>query len=301
MTVKEAREYANGFESRATNTEEEEFLYIEAMRFLIEEEKDPRDMMWLGGYYYEQRHFDLALKYYEMARSYDYDEAYECLGYIWYYGRTGEKDYKKAYEYFSRLMDTGNPVATYKVADMYKNGYYVEKDYQRYVEIIEDLYDNKVTTFRSLGDPFPEISVRLAEIRRKQGNIEAAVELLIIAKDFLARRISCNPFFGNLNIMRGLIDDLYEMVEFDYEYFDFFDLYHLLKEACLIKFDYEDAQYMIETREEDGMCAIHFDGKWYRDRDEFFAKAKVGDKLATEIYDKFYGWGCKSNLASLRA
>ncbi len=165
MTVKEAREYANGFESRATSTEEEEFLYIEAMRFLIEEEKDPRDMMWLGGYYYEQRHFDLALKYYEMARSYDYDEAYECLGYIWYYGRTGEKDYKKAYEYFSRLMDKGNPVAAYKVADMYKNGYYVEKDYQRYVEIIVDLYDNKVRRWRSVGDPFPELSVRLAGIR----------------------------------------------------------------------------------------------------------------------------------------
>ncbi len=301
MTVKEAREYTKAFESKVTSTEEEEFLYTEAMRFLIEEEKDPRDMMWLGGYYYEHRLFDLALRYYEMARAYDYDQAYECLGYIWYYGRTGEKDYKKAFEYFSRLMDKGNPVAAYKVADMYKNGYYVEKDYDKYVEIIEYLYDNKVTTFRSLGDPFPEISVRLADIRRKQGDIESAVELLVIAKDFLARRISCNPFFGNLNIMRGLIDDLYEMIEFDYEDFDFFDLYHLLKEACLIKFDHEDTQYMIETKEEDGMCAIHFDGKWYRDRNEFFAKAKIGDKLATEIYDEFYGWECKSNLASMRA
>lgn len=291
MTVKEAREYTKGFERKATTTEEEEFLYTEAMQFLIEKEKDPRDMMWLGGYYYEQRHFELALKYYEMARAYDYDEAYECLGYIWYYGRTGEKDYKKAYEYFSRLMDKGNAVAAYKVADMYKNGYYVDKDYDKYVDIIEDLYENRVTTFRSLGDPFPEISVRLADIRRKQGDIESAVELLVIAKDFLARRISCNPFFGNLNIMRGLIDDLYEMIEFDYEEFDFFDLYHLLKEACLIRFDHEDTQYMIETKEEDGMCAIHFDGKWYRDRNEFFAKAKIGDKLATEIYDEFYGWG----------
>ena len=97
------------------------------MNFLIEEEHNPRDMMYLGGYYYEIKNFDLALKYYEMAAAYDYDTAYECLGYIWYYGRTGTKDYKKAFEYFSKLMDKGHPIATYKVADMYRNGYYVER------------------------------------------------------------------------------------------------------------------------------------------------------------------------------
>ena len=41
--------------------------------------------MYFGGYYYEQKHFDLELKYYEMAASMDHDAAYECLGYIWYY------------------------------------------------------------------------------------------------------------------------------------------------------------------------------------------------------------------------
>ena len=317
MTVKEARKIAEEFDQKQVHTDEEEFFFTEAMRYLIEEEKDPRDMMWLGGYYYEQRHFDLALKYYEMAKSYDYDEAYECLGYIWYYGRTGEKDYKKAFACFSRMMEKGNPQAAYKVADMYKNGYYVEKDYQKYVDIIEDLYDNKVTTFRSLGDPFPEISTRLAGIRREQGDIDSAVELLLIAKDYLARRISCNPFFGNLNIMKWLIDDLYEMTEFDYEEFDYFDLYYLLKSPHTIKFDYGDAQYLIETEEEDeeedlpdgkslkrlkagagslkqslraDMCAVHFDGKWYRDRDEFFQKAVLGEYKATEVYDEIYGW-----------
>lgn len=75
-----------------------------------------------------------------MAAEYDYDQAYECLGYIWYYGRTGKVDHKKAYEYFSKLMDKGNPVAAYKVADMYKNGYYVEKNQKKYEEIIEALY-----------------------------------------------------------------------------------------------------------------------------------------------------------------
>ena len=79
-------------------SEEEIFLYTEAMNYLIEEEKNPQHMMCLGGYYYEIKRFDLALKYYEMAAAMNYDCAYECLGYIWYYGRTGEKDYKECFE-----------------------------------------------------------------------------------------------------------------------------------------------------------------------------------------------------------
>ncbi len=290
MTVKEARQITEEFDQKQVHTEDEEFVFTEAMRFLIEEKKDPRDMMWLGGYYYEQRHFDLALKYYEMAKSYDHDEAYKCLGYTWYYGRTGEKDYEKAFECFLHLMEKDDPVAAYKVADMYKNGYYVKQDYQRYVDIIEDLYENKVTTFRSLSDPFPEISVRLAEIRREQGDIETAVQLLQIAEEFLARRISCDPFFGNLNIMRRLIDDLYEMTAFDHDDFDLFDLYYLLKSPHTIRFAYRKAKYLIETKEEDGFCTVHFDGKCYRDRDEFFEKAVLGDKRLTEVYDDLYGW-----------
>ena len=101
MTTKEAREIVYFFDEMSNPSEDDVFLFTEAMDFLIEKEKDPRDMMYLGGYYYEQKKFDLALKYYEMAASFDYDPAYECLGYVWYYGRTGERDFKKAFEYFS--------------------------------------------------------------------------------------------------------------------------------------------------------------------------------------------------------
>jgi hypothetical protein len=37
------------------------------------------------------------------------------------------------------------------------------------------------------------------------------------ARDFLAQRIRYNPFFGDLNMMKWLIDDLYEIIEFDPE------------------------------------------------------------------------------------
>ena len=288
MTVKEARKIAESFDKNHNPSEDDVFLFTEAMNFLIEEEHDPGDMMYLGGYYYEIKRFDLALKYYEMAATYDYDPAYEGLAYIWYYGRTGERDFKKAFEYFSKLMDKGDPVSTYKVADMYRNGYYVEKDQKKYEQIIEDLYP-KVKDMNNVFDPVPEVFTRLARIRTSQGREEEAVNLYLYAKDFLAQRIRHNAFFGNLNIMKWLIDDLYELIEFDEEYFDFFDLYYLLRTPHKVSFIYEDNEQSLESVMEGNECTVCFNGKWFHSRDDFFKDGCIGNTKLTAIYDKLYG------------
>ena len=289
MTEKEAQRIKDEFNQKSMHSEEEIFLYTEAMDFLIREKSDPWDMMQLGGWYYEQRDFDLARKYYEMASTYEIDAADECLGYIWYYGRTGERDYEKAFQHYSRSMERGNPVSTYKVADMYRNGYYVEKDYGKYKEIIEELYPI-VKNARYLEAPLPEVFTRLARIRKEEGKTDVAADLYLRAKDFLAQRIRISPFFGNLNIMKWLIDDLYEIIDFDPESFDFYDLYYVLKRPAKVTFYHEKEKMELEAVEEEGACAVCFNGKWYRDRDEFFRKAAIGDKLLTELYDDFYGF-----------
>ena len=265
-------------------------MFTEALSFLIEAEHNPKDMMHLGGYYYEIKKFDLALKYYELAVSYDYDPAYECLGYIWYYGRTGERDYNKAFEYFSRLMEKGDPVSTYKIADMYKNGYYVEQNYEKYKEIIEDLYP-KVRKARTLGGPVPEVFTRLAMIRKEDGRINDAIRLLLEAKDFQARRLKNNAFFGDINIMKWLIDDLYEMLQFNTEDFDLFDCMWLLRGPARIHFNYEGMRCTISAAEENGELAIRWQKEIYPDRDAFFAKAMLGKQRLMSIYDELYGFG----------
>lgn len=288
MTTKEARKIAESFDKNHNPSEDDVFMFTEAMNFLIEEEHDPGDMMYLGGYYYEIKRFDLALKYYEMAATFDYDPAYEGLAYIWYYGRTGERDFKKAFEYFSKLMDKGDPVSTYKVADMYRNGYYVEKDQKKYEQIIEELYP-KVKDMNNVFDPVPEVFTRLARIRTSQGREEEAVNLYLYAKDFLAQRIRHNAFFGNLNIMRWLIDDLYELIEFDEEYFDFFDLYYLLRTPHKVSFIYEDNEQSLESVMEGNECTVCFNGKWFHSRDDFFKDGCIGNTKLTAIYDELYG------------
>lgn len=289
MTVEEAKRIAESFDENHNPSQEEVFMFTEAMNFLIEENHDPKDMMYLGGYYYEIKRFDLALKYYEMAATFDYTPAFECLGYIWYYGRTGECDYKKAFAYFSKLMEKGDPVSTYKVADMYKNGYYVEKDQKKYEQIIEELYP-KVKDMNNVFDPVPEVFIRLAGIRTDQGKKEEAADLYLYAKDFLAQRIKHNAFFGNLNIMKWLIDDLYELIDFDEEFFDFFDLYYLLKSPHKISFIYEEEEQKLESVMEGEECNVCFNGKWFHSRDDFFKDGCIGNMKLTTIYEELYGF-----------
>ena len=295
MTVKEAKEIVSLFDENRNPSEEERFTFTEALKFLIEELHDPRDMMWLGGYYYELREFDLALKYYEMAASFDFDDAYECLGYVWYYGRTGTVDYEKAFHYFSKLMEKGNPVATYKVADMYKNGYFVEKNQATYEAMIESLYP-KVKDATSLFDPLPEVFTRLARIRSAQGEDEKAIALYVKAKDFLAQRIYYNAFFGNLNIMKWLGNDLFEIEEFDESQMDIYDLYYFLKEEHHVAVEYNGCKYHIESVKEDGAMRIHYYceeirlDEWYYTIDDFFKKALIEDTKIVCMYYDLVDW-----------
>lgn len=289
MTLTEARRIEQDFYEIPAPDEDDIFLYTEAMDYIIQTTHAPEAMMMLGGWYYEQRQFELALKYYEMAAEYKSVSAYECLGYIWYYGRTGTKDYEKAFNYFKLAKDAGNIIAAYKLADMYKNGYFVEKNYDEYCRIIEELYP-KIRTANNLYDPLPEIYTRLARIRTEQGRYEEAVNLYYDAKEFLSQRISYNAYFGNLNIMMWLIDDLYKLVEFDRDNFGLYDLYYLAKSPVKVRFYFDDREQIWEVTEENGNLVICFNGKWYRSREDFFAKACIDDIPVTHIYDAFYGF-----------
>jgi len=274
---------------RNNHTEDEDFEAIEALQVFIDETKDPRYMMELGGMYYEWRNFDLALKYYNMAAEYDFEAAFECLGYIWYYGRTGERDFKKAFENFNKAAGMGNLVAEYKLADMYKNGYHVDKDYDKYCEIIENMFD-KVEDASYLYEPLPEVFTRLARIRTEQGEPDEAVDLYLTAKEFLAQRIAINPFFGNRNIMNWLVNDLYALVEFDKYNFDLFDLYYVLKKPCKASFVYDGNTYEIEAVEEAGEVVVRFGDSWYRTIDSFIENAEIDGTLLTSIWNELHSW-----------
>ncbi len=290
MTFQEADRILREYGDRSTLSEEEESLLMEALEFMIHETDDYVYAQWLGGIYYEKRIFDQALKYYELAEKMGSHWAWNGLGYIWYYGRTGTVDYDKAFDYFSKVINSQgdefgirNKVeARFKIADMYKNGYHVEKDYDRYVDIIEELYSE--IKDGSCGDPFPEVKVRLASIRAKQGRKEEAVELYLDARKDLVDRLANSRFFGDLNRMKWLIGDLYELIDFNEDDFDLYDLFHLLKEEHLVSFLYEDKKYEIESVKEGDEMKIRFNDVWYRNIDEFFQKADLEEASIEHEY-----------------
>ncbi len=287
MTILEAKKICSDYHYMTNPNEEDTFLYTEALSYLIEETKDSDCMVELGAKYYESRRFDLALKYYELAAEYNNLYAISDLGYIWYYGRTGEKNYEKAFCYFDKARKMGDLIAAYKVADMYKNGYFVEKDYEKYKTIIEGLYP-KVNTAQRLDAPLPEVFTRLARIRSEEGKTKDALRLYDSAKVFLAERIQCHPFFGDLNIMKWMIEDIYRLQEFDKENLWLYDLYYLLTSPVKVKFKFEDKLHEVESVEEDGAIVIRFDDKWFRTVDDFFQKAELDGELLTARYEELY-------------
>lgn len=136
MTTQEAQKIYRTYINKSLLSPDEEFMLIEALEYLIEETKETGWMVELGGYYYGEKQFDLALKYYEMADTYGDKWAPEGLGYILYYGRTGERDYDKAFKYYSKAADNGYLKSKIKVADMYKNGYGVESTARDFLSFI---------------------------------------------------------------------------------------------------------------------------------------------------------------------
>ena len=283
MTISEAHKIAQDYFDKEAPTEDDFFMLTEALDFLIDATHDSGYMLDLGSVYYGRKDFDQAFKYYEMATEYGNTVAAECLGYVWYYGRTGTKDYKKAFEYFSRGMELGSPISTYKVADMYKNGYYVEKDYEKYKEMIEALY----AKYRhSNKGPLTDIFTRVARIRIEEGKIDEALYLYDRARKLLARMISRNRFFGDMNVMKWTIEDIYRHRKFDKEDFELYDLYYLLNSPHKVTFYYDGDTYEVESLIEDGEVVIRFGDKWYRTVDDFFKKAMIGDMYLTTIYQE---------------
>jgi len=228
MTVPEAKKIRENCFELSNPDAEDRSRYAEAMGVLIAKTKDPVYMNELGAMYYTQREFNLALNYYEMAAKEGNLYAISNLGYIWYYGRTVKKNYEKAFYYFDKARRMGDLVSAYKIADMYKNGFYVEKDIKKHRSIIEELYP-KVRDADELDEPLPEIFTRLAGIRTEEGKPDEALRLYDTARDFLAQRIQYTAFFGDLNITKWMISDIYRLRDFDPETMDLYDLYYLLR------------------------------------------------------------------------
>lgn len=290
MQISEAIERLNDYYNCDNPKEPDRILYVESLEYLIAETKDPKYMTELAWYYCDMKRFDLEIKYLEMATEYDYLPAYEELGYMYYYGQHGVQDYEKAFKCFSKGAEgkdgEGSKWCRFKLADMYRFGCYVEKDEQKYREIIEQLFTEIKSPCR-LSNPFPEIALRLAGIRAEDGDRDEAIRLLQTAKPFMAERLSYDPFWGHIEVMGRIVRFLYDLTPIDEADMDFYDLFSVTRACRSVSFKRNGTEYRIDISDDDEH-ALHFEGKWYRDFEELCNKAEIDGVKITAIYDEFY-------------
>lgn len=288
MNKYEAERIIERFFNKDNISSDDEFLFIEASNYLIDTEHDVNAMVNLGGYYYEKEKYILAEKYYLMAFEAGDDWVSDGLGYIYYYGRTGKRDYSKALYYFSIARDKGNYEAAMKIADMYHNGYGVEKDDKKYLEILLDIYE-KIKDSDDLFTPYPEVAHRLADIYIVNGNGEDTVEMLLKAKSFIAQRIRFNPFWGNFIVARRVVTLLYKVVEFDYNQIDFLDLFYLLATPHKVNLIYQGKIYEIESLYDEDVIRVKCQDRNYKSIENFLINALFNNKHTYVIdYEDYY-------------
>ena len=152
----------------------------------------------LGALYYSGRisgdpEYEEAREYYEVADRLGYTLASENLGYIFYYGFGTDIDYTKAYLYFSKAALTGRYEATYKIGDMFRNGFYVEKSekmtaffYRRALELV---WKDETSYHKYLGCVYQRIGDLFYEGIGVEQNNEEAFRYYQLAEGYYYKQI----------------------------------------------------------------------------------------------------------------
>jgi hypothetical protein len=92
------------------------------------------------------------------------------LGYIYYYGRCNNSvpEYDKAFKYFSLGAAGGLFESLYKLSDMYKNGYFVEKNTKAAETLVRLVYDHALRRFEAenFGGKLADVALRMGNLCR---------------------------------------------------------------------------------------------------------------------------------------
>ena len=257
----------------------------EALHYLSEIEHDAEAMACLGGQYYEDENYPLAEKYYLSSYEAGNKGVASGLGFIYFYGRVGSPDYKKAFRYFNEAKELGDKEAAMKIADMYDRGLGVDKDPAKYEEILRSLWDSLKDDNR-LFEPVPEVAHRLAYIAMQRGENEEAASLLRHGRLFITQRINYSDFWGNFIVARRIEKLLGELGLVDVSYPDIFDLFYCLSSPSSYILTYAGKDYEIVSFFDEGKIRVKLDEQPFASIEDFLRKGVIKGK---RVYSLEYG------------
>ena len=258
----------------------------EALHYLSDIEHDAEAMACLGGQYYEDENYPLAEKYYLASYEAGNKGIASGLGFIYFYGRVGTPDYKKAFRYFSEAKELGDKEAAMKIADMYDRGLGVDKDPAKYEEILRSLWDSLKDDNR-LFEPVPEVAHRLAYIDMQRGENEEAASLLRHGRAFITQRIHYSDFWGNFIVARRIEKLLGELGLVDVSYPDIFDLFYCLSSPSSYTLTYAGKDYEIVSFVDEGKVRVKLDEEPFASIEDFLRKGVIKGKRVYSL-----GYGC---------
>ena len=103
MDIACAMKTVQGYWDITNPSEEDDFIYTEALSYLIEETKDPKYMCEMGWFYCKKKRFDLEIKYLELAAESGYLPAMEELGICGITVSTARRTMRKHFIIFQKV------------------------------------------------------------------------------------------------------------------------------------------------------------------------------------------------------
>ena len=292
MERNEAERIINEFYEILSPTKEQIYKYTEALKCLSEK-KDLFAMREYGDAMAYYGNYELAKKYYSMVIELSRDTknslsessfAHVALGDLYKNNYICRNRYELAYQHYLTASSYGNDLAKERLADMYKNGLYVKKDYKRYVEIITELYDKS----SSCGLYDLAICQKMAEIKYNQKDYEGCKE--IVKKFELGSGFSAINMFSirsDIKSIIGIHKLQYKLGMINETDFDIFSISSLVERYNQFSFKYHNKKHIIKFNKINNTNVYEFMGEKYKTLTDFILKAKIQDKTILEAMENF--------------
>ncbi|MBR6384244.1 MAG: sel1 repeat family protein [Lachnospiraceae bacterium] len=302
MENRKSKEYYDPFREMSyykldCPTEEEQFRFVEAMEYLIETAVFEDDVIAfsynLAMYYRDIKDFRLERKYLEKGEELGSSICGEELGIIWYYGLGVEPDYEKAFHYFD---ENGSRLGKIMLSDMYKNGQYVRKNTEKCRKTLEKLMQDveceKEDEHFYISTKFPEIAVRLTNLNIEEGcYTDNDFDNLLYARMILSIRQSVRPFWGNIILMKRILETIVLITGKNYDIIDLYDLLVFDLNKAIVFFEYNGIQGNLDIFDDGKETIFQYEGKWFHGPEDFLEKARFDGKRITTVLTKMKNVG----------
>lgn len=134
---------------------------------------------------------------------------------------------------------------------------------------------------------FPEIALRLAKLDLEDGTDDMLdLDSLLDAREILTLRQQRRPFWGNLKVMRRILETTVRMVGNEYGFIDMYDLMTFESFDAIVTFDYNGIKYRLDIFRNDDEIIYKFDDIWFHGPDDFLEKVRINNKRITSIIDQ---------------